>query len=95
MQVVRTKHTIVALNILALGESGNIVPASTNLTKRNSQDMIRAHYRNSVVFCHVTSSYGFRLASLRKYLKINSTGMSSEILANYYYFSIYDNTICY
>lgn len=35
----------------------------------------------------------FRLASVRKYLKINSTEISSEVLANDYYFSIYDNAV--
>lgn len=96
MQVMRTKRTIVACNIFALGEYGNIMPASRNATKsRNFQGVIRAHYRSSIVFCHVTSSYSFKLASLRKYLKINSTEISSEILANYCYLSIYDNSVHY
>lgn len=60
MQVLRTKHTIVALNVLAVGKYGNVTPESTNSTKnRRFQDIIRAHYRNSIVFCHVTSSYRF------------------------------------
>ena len=96
MKVIRTKHTIVAFSIFSWEEYANIMPTSRNLKQsRNFQDIIRANYRNSTEFCHVTPSYGFRLASLRKYFKINSTEISSEILANYYYFSICDNTICY
>lgn len=96
MQVIRMKSTIVASNIFALGEYGNIMPAAQiRKRSRSFQDTVRTHYRNSIVFCHVISSYSFRLTSLRKYLKINSAEISSEILANYYYFSIYDNTVRY
>lgn len=61
MQALRAKHTIVALNVLAVGKYGNDMPESTNSTKsRHFQDIIRAHYRNSIIiFCHVTSSYSF------------------------------------
>lgn len=53
-----TKCVIVALNVLALGEYGNKMSASTNSTKsRNFEDMKSTHYRSSVLFWDVTSSY--------------------------------------
>lgn len=53
----RTKCAIVALNILALGEYGNKMLASTNSTKsRNFGATKRAHYRSSILFWDVTSS---------------------------------------
>lgn len=44
MQIMGTKYAIVALNMLALGEYGKKISASTNSTKsRNFGDIKRTH----------------------------------------------------